>query len=108
MIDDRKPVAAGMKFSLQIIAAYVAMIYGVRIYGLSFSQVDGLAHFSLWIVQIVTILWLVGLSNAVNLVDAHVDCDQDAVLLDVRLGQTLREIEADVVREISADRLLRQ
>jgi UDP-GlcNAc:undecaprenyl-phosphate GlcNAc-1-phosphate transferase len=67
LFDDRKPVPAGMKLTLQIIAAYIAMTYGVRIYGLSLSGHE--SHFPLWLMQIVTVLWLVGLCNAVNLID---------------------------------------
>lgn len=69
LVDDRKPVPAGMKFLLQIIAAYIAMTYGVRIYGLSIPGFEAYAHFPLWLMQVVTILWLVGMSNAVNLID---------------------------------------
>lgn len=69
LADDRKPIPAGMKLTLQIIAAYVAMTYGVRIYGLSLPGLEAYSHFPLWLMQIVTILWLVGLSNAVNLID---------------------------------------
>jgi UDP-GlcNAc:undecaprenyl-phosphate GlcNAc-1-phosphate transferase len=68
-IDDRKPVQAGIKFLLQIIAAYVAMIYGVRIYGLSIPRFEAYANFPLWLVQLTTVIWLVGMSNAVNLID---------------------------------------
>jgi UDP-GlcNAc:undecaprenyl-phosphate GlcNAc-1-phosphate transferase len=67
LIDDRRSVPAGMKLALQIIAAYVAMTYGVRIYGLRVTGFD--QHFPLWLMQIATILWLVGLCNAVNLID---------------------------------------
>ncbi len=69
LIDDRKPVKAGMKFLLQIIAAYVAMTYGVRIYGLSIPGMESYSHFPLWFMQIITVLWIVGLTNAVNLID---------------------------------------
>ena len=69
LIDDRKPVRAGMKFLFQIIAAYVAMTYGVRIYGLSIPGFEAYSNFPLWFMQVVTVLWLVGLSNAVNLID---------------------------------------
>lgn len=69
LFDDRKPVKAGTKFSIQIIAAYIAMIYGVRIYGLSIPGFEAYAHFPLWLMQIVTVLWLVGMANAVNLID---------------------------------------
>jgi UDP-GlcNAc:undecaprenyl-phosphate GlcNAc-1-phosphate transferase len=69
LLDDRKPMKAGMKFLFQIIAAYVAMTYGVRIYGLSIPGMEYLSFFPLWLMQIVTVLWLVGLCNSVNLID---------------------------------------
>jgi UDP-GlcNAc:undecaprenyl-phosphate GlcNAc-1-phosphate transferase len=69
LIDDRKPIKPGMKFLLQIIAAYVAMTYGVRIHGLSIPGYEAYSQFPLWFMQIITVLWLVGLSNAVNLID---------------------------------------
>ncbi len=69
LFDDRKPVRAGMKLLFQIIAAYVAMTYGVRIYGLSVPGYEAYSYFPLWFMQVVTILWIVGLSNAVNLID---------------------------------------
>jgi len=68
-LDDRRPVKAGIKFLIQIIAAYIAMIYGVRIYGLSIPGLEAYAHFPLFLMQIVTVLWLVGMTNAVNLID---------------------------------------
>ena len=67
--DDRKPIKPGMKFLIQIIAAYIAMTYGVKIYGLSIPGFESYAFFPLWLMQIVTVLWLVGLTNAVNLID---------------------------------------
>ncbi len=69
LADDRKGVKPGIKFLLQIIAAFVAMTYGVRIYGLALPGFESYAHFPIWITMLVTILWLVGLSNAVNLID---------------------------------------
>lgn len=69
IVDDRRPMKAGMKFLFQIIAAYVAMTYGVRIYGLSIPGLEAYSQFPLWFMQVITILWLVGLSNAVNLID---------------------------------------
>lgn len=69
LFDDRKPVPAGKKLLFQIIAAYVAMTYGVRIYGLSLPGFESYSFFPLWFMQVITILWLVGLCNAVNLID---------------------------------------
>jgi UDP-GlcNAc:undecaprenyl-phosphate GlcNAc-1-phosphate transferase len=67
LVDDRKSVPAGTKFTLQIVAAYVAMTYGVRIYGVSVHGFESI--FPLWLMQVVTVLWLAGVSNAVNLID---------------------------------------
>jgi UDP-GlcNAc:undecaprenyl-phosphate GlcNAc-1-phosphate transferase len=69
VFDDLKPIKPGVKFLIQIIAAYVAMIYGVRIYGLSLAGFEAYQQFPLWFMQLVTILWLVGLTNAINLID---------------------------------------
>ncbi|MFN0117561.1 MAG: glycosyltransferase family 4 protein [Elusimicrobiota bacterium] len=69
LVDDRKPINPGMKFLLQIIAAYVAMTYGVRIQGISIPYLSEISQFPLWIMQILTVLWIVGLSNAMNLID---------------------------------------
>ncbi len=69
IVDDLKPVKPIVKFLIQIIAAYVAMIYGVRIYGLSLPGFEAYQQFPLWFMQLVTVLWLVGLTNAINLVD---------------------------------------
>lgn len=69
IVDDKISVSAGKKLLFQIIAAYVAMTYGVRIYGLSIPGFESYSFFPLWLMQIVTILWLVGLTNAVNLID---------------------------------------
>jgi UDP-GlcNAc:undecaprenyl-phosphate GlcNAc-1-phosphate transferase len=69
LFDDKKPIPAGMKLLFQIIAAYVAMTYGVKIYGLSVPGFESVSFFPLWLMQIVTILWLVGMCNAVNLID---------------------------------------
>lgn len=69
LVDDRKPVKPGIKFLLQIIAAFVAMIYGVRIYGISVPGFESYSHFPVFVTMVVTILWLVGMANAVNLID---------------------------------------
>lgn len=69
LVDDRRPIKPGMKLLLQIIAAYVAMTYGVKIYGIRVPGFEAYAHFPTWLMQIVTVCWLVGLTNAVNLID---------------------------------------
>jgi UDP-GlcNAc:undecaprenyl-phosphate GlcNAc-1-phosphate transferase len=69
MWDDRKHLPAAVKFPFQMIAAYVAMDYGVRLSGLTLPWGSGYLGFSLLASQIVTIFWLVGFMNTINLVD---------------------------------------
>jgi len=69
LIDDKKGVRTSAKLLTEIIAAYIAMTYGVRIAGISVPWGSHYITFPLWVTQIVTVLWLVGMSNAVNLID---------------------------------------
>ena len=68
LFDDIKPVPAKIKFILQIIAAGVVVFYGriflgrVTFLGLDFT-------FSVPLNYIVTILFMVGIMNAINLID---------------------------------------
>lgn len=68
-IDDKKSIRASAKLLTEIIAAYVAMTYGVRIAGISVPWGRHYLAFPLWMTQIVTVAWLVGMSNALNLID---------------------------------------
>lgn len=68
MLDDRRPVPALPKLLVQIIAAYVAMVYGVRVAGLALPGA-GYVEFPMLVSQLFTLLWLLGFMNAVNLVD---------------------------------------
>jgi len=68
MWDDRKSLPALPKLLVQIIAAYVAMVYGVRIAGLALPGL-GFVDFPIFLSQIITLLWLLGFMNAVNLID---------------------------------------
>ena len=68
IFDDIKPLPARFKFIVQIIAASVVVFYGnivlskVTVFGLSFVIPNVLS-------QIVTILFIVGITNAINLID---------------------------------------
>ncbi|MBP9128310.1 MAG: undecaprenyl/decaprenyl-phosphate alpha-N-acetylglucosaminyl 1-phosphate transferase, partial [Elusimicrobia bacterium] len=68
MWDDRKSLPPVVKLLTQIIAAYVAMIYGVRMAGLAIPGF-GFVTFPLLVSQIVTLFWLLGFMNAINLTD---------------------------------------
>ncbi len=69
MWDDKFGVNAPVKFLLQMIAAYIAMDYGVRLSGISMPWKNGYVMFPLIVSQIVTIFWLTGFMNTINLVD---------------------------------------
>ncbi len=71
VVDDMSPLRASFKFIVQIVAALVAVFHGVVIETLSnpnvFSQSP---YWNLgWIAIPVTVLWIVGITNAVNLID---------------------------------------
>jgi UDP-GlcNAc:undecaprenyl-phosphate/decaprenyl-phosphate GlcNAc-1-phosphate transferase len=68
MIDDRKPVHAAYKLLLQIIAALVAINYGVQITGLRLPFVE-FFQFPILLSQALTIFWIIGFMNAINLAD---------------------------------------
>ena len=66
IIDDVKPINAWVKFLAQIIAATVAVLCGVK---LEFINILGeYIHFGYLSIPL-TILWIVGLTNAINLID---------------------------------------
>ena len=69
MWDDKLGISAPVKLLLQMIAAYIAMDYGVRLSGIAMPWKGGYILFPLIVSQIATILWLTGFMNTVNLVD---------------------------------------
>lgn len=69
MWDDRKRLPAAVKLPFQIIAAYVAMDYGVRLSGIALPWGSGYFPFPILVSQIVTVFWLIGFMNTINLVD---------------------------------------
>jgi UDP-GlcNAc:undecaprenyl-phosphate GlcNAc-1-phosphate transferase len=68
IFDDFRPLAPRVKLAVQIIAALLVVIPGYTFHGLSFAGAPFLADLS-WLRYPVTVLWLVGLSNALNLID---------------------------------------
>lgn len=68
LVDDRRGVPSVVKLPWQIIGAYAAMLYGVRIGGLAtpFSAYHALPILAS---QVLTVLWLVGFMNTINLAD---------------------------------------
>jgi UDP-GlcNAc:undecaprenyl-phosphate GlcNAc-1-phosphate transferase len=70
--DDIKPLSAKFKLMVQIVAASIAIYSGVRISyvtnPLHFLAGGEYIHFGLWTYPL-TLFWIVGVTNAINLVD---------------------------------------
>lgn len=68
MSDDRKSVPALIKLLLQIIASLVVLNYGVQITGLRLPFLSYF-QFPILVSQVITVFWILGFMNAVNLAD---------------------------------------
>ncbi len=68
MQDDRRGVSALPKLLIQIIASLVALNYGVQIMGLQLPFLN-YAQFPILLSQIITVFWVIGFMNAINLAD---------------------------------------
>lgn len=69
LIDDKKSVQALTKLLTQIIAAYIAMDYGVRMTGLTLPFGGSYYQFPIMLGQILTVFWIIGFMNTINLAD---------------------------------------
>jgi UDP-GlcNAc:undecaprenyl-phosphate/decaprenyl-phosphate GlcNAc-1-phosphate transferase len=67
-LDDRRPLPPVVKLLTQIIAAYVAMMYGVRMAGIALPGA-GFVTLPLGLSQVLTLLWLLAFMNMMNLAD---------------------------------------
>jgi UDP-GlcNAc:undecaprenyl-phosphate GlcNAc-1-phosphate transferase len=67
--DDRRGLGAGVKFTVQVLAALVAVGAGLRIGHV--TEPTALATFKLplWLGWLASVLWIVGVTNAMNLID---------------------------------------
>ncbi|MDH5201534.1 MAG: undecaprenyl/decaprenyl-phosphate alpha-N-acetylglucosaminyl 1-phosphate transferase, partial [Candidatus Bathyarchaeota archaeon] len=68
-VDDRKEVSAHDKFALQIICVIPLLVADVTIKHLSNPFAPGMLDLPAWLSALVTILWVVGVTNAINLID---------------------------------------
>ncbi len=70
IIDDIKPLSAKLKLVIQIMAAMILVAFGVKIdYITDFFNAGELIFFSPIISIPLTIFWIVGITNTVNLID---------------------------------------
>lgn len=68
-IDDKSGLPAIVKFLMQVITAYCVMDFGVRILGITVPFSNKYIVFPRILTQIITILWICGFMNMVNLAD---------------------------------------
>lgn len=69
IIDDLRGMDARVKLFFQIVAACVLLIFGLRIEWLSNPFGPGMFFLPFWLSAPVTVLWVVGCVNTVNLID---------------------------------------
>ena len=67
VLDDLRPMPAGVKFGLQAVAAGITIGLGVRIEHVSLFGSSGLELG--WFSVPITALWIIGITNAFNLID---------------------------------------
>lgn len=68
-IDDSKGIPSWVKLIMQIIAASIVVACGIRIENVNLPFVDNKIWFNDWFSYILTIGWIVGITNAINLID---------------------------------------
>lgn len=68
-LDDLKPKSAILKFLIQIAAAAIPVLMGVRVIAVANPINDLMVRVPEWISIAGSILWIVGVTNAVNLID---------------------------------------
>ena len=68
-LDDLKPKPAILKFGVQILAAIIPVLCGVRVVAVTNPFNDMMIRVPEWLSYGGSILWIVGVTNAVNLID---------------------------------------
>ncbi len=69
IVDDIRGLPAKVKLAGQILSASILFAYSIRISFINNPFGEGLIEFPLAVSFIVTILWIVGLTNTINLID---------------------------------------
>lgn len=68
-IDDSKGIPSWAKLIMQIVAAIIVVACGIRIENVNLPFFDGKIWLQDWFSYILTIGWIVGITNAINLID---------------------------------------
>lgn len=69
IIDDRKNLKPVIKLILQIVAAAILWFSEIRITGFTNPFTGNFVTLALWISFIITVFWIVGITNTINLID---------------------------------------
>lgn len=69
VIDDKRDLPAYVKFIVQLLTAILMFILGVRIEIMSNFFGEGVLRFSVAADFVITVLWIVGITNSINLID---------------------------------------
>ena len=68
-IDDSKGIPSWVKLIAQVVAAVVVAVCGIKIENINLPFIDNKIFFYEWFSYIITIGWIVGITNAINLID---------------------------------------
>ena len=68
-IDDSKGIPSWAKLMAQIIAAVIVVACGIRIENINLPFFDDKIWFNDWFSYILTVCWIIGITNAINLID---------------------------------------
>lgn len=69
VVDDLKNLSAKVKFGLELLVAILMYAMGLRIELISNYFGEGTLHFGTVVCFLVTVFWIVGITNTINLVD---------------------------------------
>jgi UDP-GlcNAc:undecaprenyl-phosphate GlcNAc-1-phosphate transferase len=69
IVDDRKPLPAKVKLGFQILCAFILFQFSVRISFVGNPFGEGYYYFPWVLSLLVTVLWVVGITNTINLID---------------------------------------
>ena len=68
-IDDSKGIPSWVKLIAQVISAIIVAICGIKIENINLPFIDNKIFFYDWFSYIITVGWIVGITNAINLID---------------------------------------
>ena len=68
-IDDSKGIPSWVKLIAQVMAAIIVAVCGIRIENINLPFIDNKIFFYEWFSYIITVGWIVGITNAINLID---------------------------------------